>query len=194
MLTATECLMNVEEMFRKSGAILEGHFILTSGLHSPAYWEKFKVMQYPEYVNKLCGMIADHYNRENLQLVAGPTTAGIILAFEVARQLGTRAIYAEKTEGKGFTFKRGAAISPGDRVLVVDDILTTGGSIREVIAQVKERGGMVVGVGVLVDRSEKGIDFGVPLYSCHRAITVTYPPDICPQCAAKIPLVKPGGS
>jgi orotate phosphoribosyltransferase len=185
--------MNVEDMFRKSGAILEGHFILTSGLHSPVYWEKFKVMQYPEYVNKLCGMIADHYRKESLQLVAGPTTAGIILAFEVARQLGTRAIYAEKTDDKGFTFKRGAAISAGDRVLIVDDILTTGGSIREVIARVKERGGVVVGVGVLVDRSEKGIDFGVPLYSCHRAITVTYTPENCPQCAAKIPLVKPGG-
>jgi orotate phosphoribosyltransferase len=186
--------MNAEEMFRKSGAVLHGHFVLTSGLHSPEYWEKFKVMQYPEYVSVLCGMIANHYNGQNIQLVAGPTTAGIILAFETGRQLGTRAIYAEKTENKGFTFKRGAAINPGDRVLVVDDILTTGGSIKEVIAQVKERGGVVVGIGVLVDRSEKGLDFGVPLYSCHRVSVVTYAQDKCPQCAEKIPLVKPGGS
>ncbi|MDD5190896.1 MAG: orotate phosphoribosyltransferase [Dehalococcoidales bacterium] len=186
--------MNPEEMFRKSGAILEGHFILTSGLHSPVYWEKFKVMQYPEYVQQLCGMIAKHFGKEKLQLVAGPTTAGIILAFETARQLGIRAVYAEKAEGKTFTFKRGALISPGDRILVVDDILTTGGSIREVITSIKERGGIVAGVAVLVDRTDKPLDFGAPLFSCLKTNAVTYTPDKCPLCAAKIPLVKPGGS
>ena len=103
--------MKAEEMFRKSGAILDGHFILTSGRHSPVYWEKFKVMQYPQYVQQLCGMIAEHYRKESIDLVAGPTTAGIILAFEVARQMGVRAIYAEKAENKTFAFKRGAAIS-----------------------------------------------------------------------------------
>ena len=186
--------MNAEEMFRKTGAILEGHFLLTSGRHSPVYWEKFRVMQYPEYVQQLCGMIADHFRKESLQLVAGPTTAGIILAFEVARQMGVRAIYAEKAENKTFTFKRGAAINPGDRVLVVDDVLTTGGSIKEVISAVKERKGIVIGVGVLVDRTEQKIDFGVPLFSCHRAEAISYSPEKCPLCAAKIPLVKPGGS
>ena len=186
--------MNVEEMFRKSGAVLEGHFVLTSGLHSPVYWEKFKVMQYPEYVQQLCGMIASHFKMDKLQLVAGPTTAGIILAFETARQLGIRAVYAEKAEGKTFAFKRGALINPGDRILVVDDILTTGGSIKEVISSIQERQGVVVGVGVLVDRSGAGVDFGVPLFSCHRAITVAYSPDKCPQCKAGISLMKPGGS
>ncbi len=186
--------MNPEEMFRKSGAVLEGHFILTSGLHSPVYWEKFKVMQYPEYVEQLCGTIAKHYRKESLQLVAGPTTAGIILAFETARQMGIRAVYAEKAEGKTFTFKRGALIKPGDRILVVDDILTTGGSIREVIASVKERGGVIAGVAVLVDRTEKPVDFGAPFFACLRTEAVTYQPDKCPLCAAKIPLVKPGGS
>ena len=110
--------MNAEEMFRKSGAILDGHFILTSGRHSPVYWEKFKVMQYPQYVQQLCGMIAEHYRKESIDLVAGPTTAGIILAFEVARQMGIRAIYAEKAENKTFAFKRGAAINPGDALYV----------------------------------------------------------------------------
>jgi orotate phosphoribosyltransferase len=185
--------MNAEEMFKKSGAILEGHFVLTSGRHSPVYWEKFRVMQYPGYVQQLCGMIADHFRKESLQLVAGPTTAGIILAFEVARQIGVLAIYAEKTENKTFAFKRGAAINPGDRVLVVDDVLTTGGSIKEVIAAVKERQGIVIGVGVLVDRTEQKIDFGVPLFACHRAEAVSCFPEKCPLCAAKIPLVKPGG-
>jgi orotate phosphoribosyltransferase len=186
--------MNAEEMFRKSGAVLEGHFILTSGRHSPVYWEKFRVMQYPEYVQQLCGMIADHFRKQSVQLVAGPTTAGIILAFEVARQIGTRAIYAEKAENKTFTFKRGAAINPGDRVLVVDDILTTGGSIKEVILQVTERKGIVVGVGVLVDRTEQPIDFGAPLFGCHRAEAVSYSPEKCPLCEAGVLLVKPGGS
>jgi orotate phosphoribosyltransferase len=186
--------MNAEEMFRKSGAVLEGHFVLTSGRHSPVYWEKFRVMQYPAYVQQLCGMITDHFRNESIQLVAGPTTAGIILAFEIARQLGVRAIYAEKAENKTFAFKRGAAISPGDRVLVVDDVLTTGGSIKEVIAAVKERKGTVVGVGVLVDRTEQKFDFGAPLFGCLRAEAVSYPPDKCPLCEAKIPLVKPGGS
>jgi orotate phosphoribosyltransferase len=186
--------MNPEEMFRKSGAILEGHFILASGRHSPVYWEKFRVMQYPQYVQQLCGMIADHYRKESIDLVAGPTTAGIILAFEVARQMGVRAIYAEKAENKTFVFKRGAAISPGDRVLVVDDVFTTGGSIKEVIARVKERKGIIAGIGVLVDRSEAKFDFGAPFCACHRAEAVSYPPEKCPLCDAKIPLVKPGGS
>ena len=187
-------MLTTEEMFRKSGAVLDGHFLLTSGRHSPVYWEKFKVMQYPEYVQQLCGMIADNFRRQSIQLVAGPTTAGIILAFEVARQLGSRAIYAEKVENKSFAFKRGAAINPGDKVLVVDDVLTTGGSIKEVILRIKDHGGTLVGVGVLVDRTEQKIDFGVPLFSCHRAEAISYLPDECPLCEAKIPLVKPGGS
>jgi orotate phosphoribosyltransferase len=185
--------MNTEEMFRKSGAVLEGHFLLTSGRHSPVYWEKFRVMQYPEYTQQLCQMIANHFRKQSIQLVAGPTTAGIILAFEVARQMSIRAIYAEKAEEKTFTFRRGAAINPGDRVLVVDDVLTTGGSIKEVISAIKERNGVVAGVGVLVERSEQTIDFSAPLFACHHAVAVSYSPDKCPLCDAKIPLVKPGG-
>ena len=185
--------MNAEEMFKKSGVYMEGHFLLTSGLHSPVYWEKFKVMQYPEYVQQLCGMIADHFRKQSIQLVAGPTTAGIILAYETARQLGVRAIYAEKTADISFDFRRGAAISAGDRVLVIDDILTTGGSIKEVTKAVKARQGSVIGIGVLVDRSEQTVDLGAPLFICHRAGAVAYAPEKCPQCAAKIPLVKPGG-
>ena len=186
--------MNAEEMFRKSGAVLEGHFILTSGRHSPVYWEKFKVMQYPQYVQQLCGMIAEHYRNQSINLVAGPTTAGIILAFEVARQLGVRAIYAEKAENKTIAFKRGAAISPGDNVLVVDDVFTTGGSVKEVIAAVKERKGNIIGIGLLVDRSEEKYDFGAPFFACHRVEAISYGPDKCPLCAAKIPLTKPCGS
>ncbi|MBA7631206.1 Orotate phosphoribosyltransferase [subsurface metagenome] len=127
-------------------------------------------------------------------MVAGPTTGGIILAFEVARQLGVRGIFAEKEGANERVFRRGFSISSGERTLIVDDILTTGSSIREVMAAVTKQGGIVVGIGVLVDRSEQRIEFGVPLFSCHRAITPTYSPSDCPLCAAKVPLVRPGGS
>jgi orotate phosphoribosyltransferase len=184
----------VEEIFKKSGAVLEGHFLLTSGRHSPVYWEKFKVLQFPDYTAQLCGMIADHFRKQQIQLVAGPTTGGIILAFEVARQLGARGIFAEKTGEKERAFRRGFTVNPGERVLVVDDILTSGGSIREVMAAVAGLGGKTIGVGVLVDRSEQKIDFGVPLFSCLRSATITYSPSDCPLCAAKVPLTRPGGS
>lgn len=184
---------NVEEIFQKAGALLKGHFLLASGLHSPVYWEKFRVLQFPNYTEQLCRMIADHFRKQGIQAVAGPTTGGIILAFEVAKQLGVRSLFAEK-EGDERVFRRGFNIDPGERVLVVDDILTTGGSIREVMAAVNKPGGKIIGIGVLVDRSEQGLDFGVPLFSCHRAATLTYKPEDCPLCAARIPLVKPGGS
>ncbi len=138
-------------------------------------------------------MIAAHFQHQDVQLVAGPTTGGVILAFEVARQLGVRGIFAEM-EGDIRTFRRGFNISPGERTLIVDDIVTTGKSIDEVVAAVTRQGGVVVGIGVLVDRSEKGLEFGVPLFSCLRAVTPTYRPDDCPLCKAKIPLTRPGSS
>ncbi|MBA7485011.1 MAG: orotate phosphoribosyltransferase [Dehalococcoidia bacterium] len=180
-----------EDIFQKSGALLKGHFLLASGLHSPVYWEKFRVLQFPNYTEPLCRMIADHFRRQNVQVVAGPTTGGIILAFEVARQLGVRGIFAEK-EAEERNFRRGFTVGPGERVLIVDDILTTGSSIREVIAAVKKLDGNIIGIGVLVDRSEQAPDFGFPLFSCHHSATVTYRPEECPLCAAKVPLIKPG--
>jgi orotate phosphoribosyltransferase len=184
---------SVEAIFEKSGAVLKGHFQLTSGLHSPIYWEKSQVLQFPHYTEQLCGMIADHFRESSIQVVAGPTTGGIILAYEVARQLGVRSIFAEK-EGSERIFRRGFRIDPGERVLVVDDILTTGGSIREVTTAVNKQGGNLVGIGVLVDRSSQEMNFGVPLFSCHRSETITYTPEECPLCASGIPLVKPGSS
>ena len=193
------------QIFRDAGAILEGHFLLTSGLHSPVYWEKFRVLQYPHYTEKLCRLIAEHFKKDKVQVVAGPTTGGIILAFEVARQLGVRGIFAEKLDpdsksgqGKEGTseraFRRGFNIEPGERVLLVDDILTTGGSIREVISAISKTQGKLVGIGVLVDRAEKSPDFGVPFFACVRSPAITYKPEACPLCAAKVPLVKRGGS
>ena len=186
----------VEKIFEKSGALLKGHFLLHSGLHSPVYWEKSLVIQYPEYTEELCRMIADHFRKSGAQVVAGPTTPGIILAYETARQLGVRSIFAEKDEsgGSGRVFRRGFQIAPGEKVLVVDDVMTLGGSVSDVIAAVKKLGGEVVGVGVLILRSAKEPDFGVPFYACHRTEVIAYQPDKCPLCKQGIPLVKPGSS
>ena len=179
------------DIFKTAGAIKEGHFLLASGLHSPVYWEKFRILQYPNLTEKLCRLVAEHFRGQEIDVVAGPTTGGIILAFETARQLGVRSIFAEK-EGNVRVFRRDFEIRPGEHVLIVDDILTTGSSLRETISAVAKLGGIIVGIGVLVDRSEGDLDFGLPFFSCHRAPTVVYSPQECPLCAGHIPLVKPG--
>lgn len=176
------------QIFKDTGALLEGHFELTSGLHSPYYWEKFRVLQYPQYTEKLCKIIADHYKKDNVELVVGPTTGGVILAYETARQLGIRGMFAEK-EGQVRVFRRGFTIKPGERILIVDDILTTGGSIKEVVTAVKALEGVIIGIAVLVDRSSIDIDFGYPLFSCLKSSTVAYKPAKCPQCTTGIPLI-----
>jgi len=181
----------VLEIFKVTGAIKEGHFLLASGLHSPVYWEKFRILQYPHYTEKLCGLIVQHFKDQKIDVVAGPTTGGIILAFETARQLGVRSIFAEK-EGELRAFRRDFDISPGEHVLTVDDIMTTGDSIRETISAVDKLGGIVVGIGVLVDRGEENIEFNLPFFSCLRTPTTVYSPGECPLCTARIPLVKPG--
>ena len=182
----------VSKIFASSGAILKGHFLLTSGLHSPIYWEKFRVIEHPEHTDRLTQIIADHFSEQNIQVVAGPTTGGVILAYEVAKKLGLRAAYAEK-EGEKRVFRRGLSLNPDERVLVVDDILTTGKSVKEVISAVRESGAKVTGVAVLVDRSEKELEFDVPLFSCLRWATPAYKPEECPLCADGVPLTRPGG-
>lgn len=182
---------NVEEILEKSGAMLKGHFVLASGVHSPIYWEKFRVLQYPHYTQKLCALIAGHYRKENIQVVAGPTTGGVILSFEVAKQLGVRGVFAEK-DGTRKIFRRGFTIEKGECVLIVDDIVTSGASVRQVIDAVKELGGDIRGIGVLVNRSEQELEFEFPFFACYRSATPTYPPDNCPLCRQGIPLVRPG--
>jgi orotate phosphoribosyltransferase len=189
----TPSLFEVEGIFRRTGAVLAGHFLLTSGLHSPIYWEKFRILEFPEQTTKLCAMIAARFVGEGVAVVAGPTTGGIILAYEVARQMGVRSIYAEK-EGEGRAFRRGFILRPGEKVLVVDDILTTGKSVREVLEAVKEREGQVVGIGVLVDRAEDDLQIGYPLFSCLRSVSPAYKPEECPLCKQGLPLTKPSSS
>jgi orotate phosphoribosyltransferase len=184
----------VEDIFSRAGAYLEGHFLLSSGKHSPFYLEKFQVLQWPQETERLCASIAESARSLGVQTVAGPTTGGIILAHEVARQLGVRAVYAERVaDGPGREFRRGFQLQPGERVLVVDDIMSTGGSVQETIDAVRSCGAEVVGVGVLVDRSAGQATFdGLPVISLWDVSIPTYAPDACPQCARGVPLVKPG--
>ena len=182
----------VMDILESVGAMKEGHFLLSSGLHSPVYWEKFRLLQYPVYAEKLCRLIVQHFKDQSVDVVAGPTTGGIILAFEIGRQLGIRSIFVEE-EGEARVFRRDFEFKAGERVLIVDDVLTTGGSIKGTIDAVNKLGGVVIGIGVLVDRSTEEIDFNVPLFSCLHVPTVVYPAEACPLCAAGRPLVRPGG-
>ena len=181
----------VKELLLKHGAILEGHFLLTSGLHSGMYVEKFQVLQYPKATEKLCEGFAEKFKDEKIDVVIGPVTGGIILAHETAKHFGTRAIFAERDNGR-MTIKRGFEIQPGERVLIVEDIVTTGGSVMEVIDVVREWGGIVAGVAMLVDRSGGIVDFGVPAKALLTLKIDTFTPENCSLCKAGTPLVKRG--
>lgn len=181
----------VKRLFVETGAILEGHFLLTSGLHSPLYVEKFQVLQHPKHTETLCKALAERFKNDKVELVIGPVTGGILLAHEVGKNLGTRAIFTERENGR-MTLRRGFVIEPGQRVLVVEDIITTGGSVEEVLAVVREHGGIPVGVGILVDRSGGTVDFGVPHQSLLHLTVDTYQADICPLCAKGESITKRG--
>ncbi len=182
----------VEDLLIETSAIMEGHFLLTSGLHSPRYVEKFNVLQKPVYTEKLCRAMAEKFKDANIETVVGPVTGGILLAHETGKALGTRAIFTERENGK-MTFRRGFTLHEGERVLIVEDIVTTGGSIREVIDVVKEHGGIPVAVSMLVDRSGGKATFGdVPSTALLHMDVQTYQPDECPLCKQGIPMTKGG--
>jgi orotate phosphoribosyltransferase len=200
-----------EELFRRSGALRDGHFLLKSGRHGDAYVEKFAVLSDPAATSELCGFWAAAARREDgsaaVDLVAGPTTGGVILAFETARQLGVRSIFAEEVRGAdGAThreFRRGFTIRPGERVLLVDDILTTGGSLLAMLPAVETMGGEIVECAVLVDRSGGRSTLTSPatgrvyaLRSLWQLDLPTYEagPETCPQCSAGTPLHAPGST
>jgi len=181
---------NLEEQLQARGALLRGHFQLASGRHADLYIEKFRILQWPDLTGDACGMIAEHFRDAGANIVAGPTTGGIILAYETARHLGLPSIIAErKDDGSGREFKRGFQVGPGDRVLVTDDVLTTGGSVRDVIDAVRARGAEVVGVGMLVDRTGGSVDFGVPFYACLSVNVSSWAPEECALCKEGVPLV-----
>lgn len=180
----------VMELFKESGALLKGHFLLTSGRHSDTYFEKFQVLQWPLYTEKLCKELAERFKGDGVDVVVGPVTGGVLLAYEVAKNLGTRGIFTERENGR-MTFRRGFQVE-GERVLVVEDIVTTGGSVFEVLDAVKEAGGEVAGVGYLVDRSGGQVDFGVKQVPLMKLDVISWSPDECPLCAKGEPITKRG--
>ncbi len=181
----------VLDIFRKSNALLEGHFRLTSGRHSDRYMQCAQVLQYPDYTAQLCGEIVEAFRGEQVDVVIGPAMGGIIVAYEVGRQLGVRTIFTERENG-AMTLRRSFNIAPGERVLVVEDVVTTGGSVMEVIKVVQEQGGTLVGVGVLVDRSNGQVDFGVQTKAVLSMEVVSWEAEECPMCKQGLPVVKPG--
>ncbi|HPD18476.1 MAG TPA: orotate phosphoribosyltransferase [Candidatus Goldiibacteriota bacterium] len=187
--------MNQEKVlnvFRKTNALLAGHFLLTSGKHSNIYLEKFMVLQYPEHTEKLAKEIAGHFKNKKPDVVIGAAVGGIILSYEVARQIGARGIFMEREEGK-LTLRRNFEIKKGEKVLVVEDIVTTGGSVRELITSLKEYECEIVGVGVLINRSGEELDFGIDDTFVLATVDVNaYDPDDCPLCKRNVPLTSRG--
>jgi orotate phosphoribosyltransferase len=184
---AQETGTSPERLLRDAGAMLDGHFQLASGRHSSVYVEKFRLLEQPGQTEALCRMIAEWARPFGPQLVAGPTTGGIIISYELARLLGVRGIFAESADD-GREFARGFTIAPGERVLVVDDVLTTGGSVRDVLDAVRALGGEIAGVAVLIDRTGGEADFGVPFFACLTLDLDTHEPGQCPLCADGVPL------
>ena len=183
----------VKRIFVAAEALQHGHFLLSSGRHSGEYWEKFWVLQWPRHVEVLCAEIARRYHEAGIETVLGPTTGGILLAFEVARQLGVRALYAEKEDGQR-VLRRGLQLPAGTRTLIVDDILTSGGAVRECLDLARLHNAEVVGSAVLVDRSGGTVDLGCRIESLLTVQAETFAPDGCPLCDAGVPLRKPGTS
>jgi len=180
------------DIFLKTNALLNGHFLLTSGRHSNQYFQCALVLQYPEYNELICSLIANHFKDYDIDVVISPAIGGIVVGQEVARQLKKKSIFAER-EDKTLTLRRGFNIEEGKRYLICEDVVTTGGSVFEVMDIVRNNGGIVAGVGYIVDRSNSKVNFGVPQFSTLQLDVVSYLPDECPLCKEnKIPLIKPG--
>ena len=190
MIIKTEEVM---KKFEQAGAIQKGHFKLTSGVHSDTYIQCAQVMQHPEFMHNLCSELGKKFRGDDIDVIVGPAIGGIIMAHVMARVLGpwVRAIFTERENGK-MTLRRSFEIKEGEKVLVVEDVTTTGSSVREVMDIVKSREGKVVGVGVLIDRSGGKVDFGIKAEKLLTVDIKTYLPEECPLCKKGIPAAKPG--
>lgn len=189
----------IENILKEKGVIRTGHFLLSSGLHSATYFEKFRILENPDLVTHFCKMIVDNFQSKNISIVCGPTTGGVIIAYEVARQLNIKCIFAETATppAKGRIIRRGFTINPQDRILVVDDILTTGGSVNDTLSALDIYSATVVGIGVFIDRKTSPITFThnnqvLELFACYEIPVENYQPENCPLCRLNIPIEKPG--
>lgn len=185
----------VLKIFEQNEALLKGHFLLTSGLHSSRYLQCALVLQHPAVAEKLCAALAAKVLGDDriarVDVVIAPALGGVIVAYEAARTLGVRALFAERQEGT-MRLRRGFQLKPGEQVLVVEDVVTTGGSTREVMEVVRQAGGVVVGAGSLIDRSGGAVDLGVPRHALAVLDVPVYTPEECPLCKDGSPAVKPG--
>lgn len=181
----------VLELFEQKKALLSGHFLLTSGLHSEKYLQCALVLQYPDIAEQLGVAIASKFHRRKIDCVVGPAVGGIVIAHEVGRALGARVIFCER-EGGSMRLRRGFSVRKDEQALVVEDITTTGGSVREVISVLEQAGASVAGVSAIIDRSGGGVEFGHPFKPLARLQVMTFPAEACPLCRQGMPLTKPG--
>lgn len=184
-------MKEILKIFEESGALLKGHFQLTSGLHSHTYFQCALVLQHPEYCKLLCDRIVSHFRLHEINTVISPAIGGIVVGQEVGRQLNVRTIFAERKDGE-MKIRRGFTLNSEEKVLVCEDVVTTGGSVFEVIDLVKKAGSIVEGVGYIVDRSNKKVDFGIDQISVLNLNIETFSPATCPLCKNNIPVDKPG--
>ena len=181
----------VLEIFRRTGALLEGHFVLTSGLHSPRYLQCALVLQHPQEAETLARAIASNFTGERIETVAAPAIGGIVIGYEVARALGARSIWTEREDGR-MTLRRGFTVRPGESVLVVEDVVTTGGSTRETIETLRAAGARVVGAASIIDRSGGRADVGVTRVALATLDVPALAPSACPACQRGDEAIKPG--
>ncbi|NUM52107.1 MAG: orotate phosphoribosyltransferase [Candidatus Hydrogenedentes bacterium] len=181
----------VLDIFRATGALLEGHFLYTSGRHGAHFVQASRVLQFPNYTERLCKAIAEKWAGDTIELVVGPATGGIILSYETARHLECRSVFTERDGAGGMSLKRGFRLDPGTNILVVEDIVTTGGSVKKTIDHLRSRGARIAGVSVLVDRSGGEANFDCPYKPLAYLALKSYDPKECPGCQDKIPLSDP---
>ena len=179
------------EIFKETEALLEGHFILTSGKHSPSYFQCAKLLQHPGYLSKFANLIAQNFHDNDIDVVISPAIGGIVLGTEVGRILDVKTIFAERKNGE-MCIRRGFEVHKGQNILVIEDVITTGGSVQEVMNEVKKMGGVISGVGVLVDRSNGSVKLHQNQFSIIELQAVSYHPDNVPDSLKKIPVQKPG--
>jgi orotate phosphoribosyltransferase len=190
-MTTTLSEADVLDLLRRYGAVQEGHFLLSSGMHSSHYVQCALLLQYPDVAARVCAALAEPFRLDRVDAVVGPAVGAVVLAYETARQLGARGLWAERWEGK-MTLRRSFCLSPGERVLVVEDVVTTGGSAKEVAALAERAGAVVVGVAAIVDRSAGGHGLRWRFEPLARLDVEAYLPPLCPLCQQGAPLVKPG--
>lgn len=183
--------VEVLNIFKSSGALLEGHFKLSSGLHSSQYLQCALVLQHPKYAERLCSALARKFAKDNVNVVVGPALGGVVVSYETARAIGCRSIFTERKGGK-MELRRGFELGEKDNVLVVEDVVTTGGSTKEVIEIIKKTGAHIAGVGSIVDRSRGAAGFGVKYESLFAMDIPAFKPKACPLCRDKVPVAKPG--